>query len=504
MTSVRPGELRGLARSSTLNLIGGGTTALATLLLLLVLTRTLGSSPAGVVLSVVALFQVLIAVAGLGVETGVVRFITARGTETSLGVDHRQFRTLAFGPVLATSLLATAALFWSSAWVGKAIGGTMAVEASAAIRYTAFFLPAAALGAAVLGATRGHLTMRPTVVIERIGRPLLQLGLIVAALAFDASIPVLAGLWSSAYLAQLTAAWAWLRRLEQSTQADGPRKSLRAAAREFWSFTLPRAAATTFRVTLQWFDVVLVAALASPGEAAIYTVATRMLQLGLLTAFAVGQAVEPMFGQAVASGDASRTRDLYKTATAWLILMTWPFYLMLAFFASSALELFGTGFDEGAAVVVILVVSVLFGAGAGPVDILLVMTGKSSWSLWNTAASLAANIGLNLWLIPVMGIEGAALAWTVSRILANSLPLYQLARARGLHPFGREWTLATTVSLVTFGLAAGAARTAFGSDLGVAALAGVAATALFALLVNRFRRPLALDLAFSALRKVSQ
>ena len=39
------------------------------------------------------------------------------------------------------------------------------------------------------------------------------------------------------------------------------------------------------------------------------------------------------------------------------------------------------------------------------------MGGKSSWGAINTGAALTVHIGLNLLLIPHLGILGAAIAW---------------------------------------------------------------------------------------------
>ncbi len=63
----------------------------------------------------------------------------------------------------------------------------------------------------------------------------------------------------------------------------------------FWIFSLPRAFASAFRVGVLWLDVVLVGALISPTAAAVYTVATRLLQVGFIAVEAIGQVVEPIY-----------------------------------------------------------------------------------------------------------------------------------------------------------------------------------------------------------------
>ena len=308
--------------------------------------------------------------------------------------------------------------------------------------------------------------------------------------------------WALPYVVQLGAAGRWLARLHGVHPPRGVDGHTAAeTARVFWAFTLPRALSTTFRVTFQWFDVVLVAGLASPEDAAIYAVVTRLLQPGILAAFSVGQAVEPRLGRLTAAGDDKGTRYFYSTSTGWLILLTWPFYIVLAVFAPAVLGVFGEGFEVGAVAVAIIALSAMLGAGAGPVDILLVMKGKSSWSLWNTALALTINVGLNIVLIPRLGIVGAATSLAVSRVVANVLPMYQLHNLANLHPFGRNWVLATTESGIVFGSIMIAARLAFGPELWAAIGAALVALVPYGLIVWRSRSSLAIDPSFLSFRQ---
>src|SRR5690606_3131325 len=138
------------------------------------------------------------------------------------------------------------------------------------------FLPLAALSAALLGATRGYRTMRPTVVIDRVARPLFQVVVAWITTSLGAPMAITALGWASAYVGQMLFAWLWLENLEKNEPLTESVTPLREAFRTFWRFTLPRAAATSMRTALQWFDVVLVAALSTPEDAAVYTVCTRL------------------------------------------------------------------------------------------------------------------------------------------------------------------------------------------------------------------------------------
>jgi O-antigen/teichoic acid export membrane protein len=133
------------------------------------------------------------------------------------------------------------------------------------------------------------------------------------------------------------------------------------------------------------------------------------------------------------------------------------------------LEVFGRSYTAGYPVMVILGFSMLLATVCGQVDMVLITSGRSSWSLANGLLTVGINVGLDIVLIPRYGILGAAIGWAVAIAVSNLMPLTQLAKVLGLHPFGRGTVIACAVSVVNFGLVPLALRSVLGP--GPAALA---------------------------------
>ena len=106
-------------------------------------------------------------------------------------------------------------------------------------------------------------------------------------------------------------------------------------AREFWSYTAPRAIARVTQTALKRSDIVLVAALASPAEAALYTAATRFIVLGQLFVQSVQQALSPQLSSLFARGEKQAANSVFQAATLWSMIAAWPLYLVMAGFAPS-------------------------------------------------------------------------------------------------------------------------------------------------------------------------
>ena len=75
----------------------------------------------------------------------------------------------------------------------------------------------------------------------------------------------------------------------------------------------------------------------------------------------------------------------------------------------------------------ILALTMLLATGCGQVDMVLITTGRSSWSLINGPLAVVVNVGLDVLLIPRYGIIGRGIGWSAAIIVTNLIPLGQLA-----------------------------------------------------------------------------
>lgn len=489
---IRSQSVTRLATGGTFTLAGAFASGGLGFLVTVAITRGLPSvSQAGAFFGALALFNILIRLAQLGAGTGVIRFFALR-LATGRAAELRPLLSIATLPVLAfsTMLAVALALLAELAATTFASAGSVA-DFAAYVRAFAAFLPAATLLNIMLGASRGFGSMRPTVYLEDLLRPALQLALVALVLTYASDpVPLSLAYWSSTALAALLA-YRWVRRRIASCGATA---RTRANWREFWLFSLPRAMSGVFAVLIQQAGVLLLGALATSAQAGIFAAATRYLVLGNAVQGAILKAFQPLVTTAIAIKDRSEARQLFQTATAWTTLLTWPIYLTIAVHAETLLRAFGQGYGEGRAAMVILAVAWLVGTALGPVDAVLVMAGRSSLSMLNLMAALIANLLLSVALIPRFGSAGAALAWLVGILVHNLLPLWQVWRSLQLHPFGRSTLLSLGASTLCFGVLGWLLRSWLGGAFLQFALAGAVAASTYVLILYLLRRSLGLDL----------
>ncbi len=573
-----------------------------------VVTREFSRAVAGAFFTATSLFLIIEAVASLGAYTGAVYFIARL---RSLGEDSRIPAILraAVIPVIVASVLAAVLMLLVAGSLAQVLlgghlghrGATPGAVANA-LRALALALPFATLLDTFLGASRGYRDMRPTVLVDRIGRTVIQC-LAVTAAAAAGSAALLAPLWALPYLPAAAVAWLWLRRIRRKRvrrrrvtlamlagpgangrgpgglpaaglaapglAAGGPatpggaiirrrapgqagpgrarpadpaaadtdpgwtmtgypaaataatgrpagepatgqpatsqpatgspprsriaaRRLANASPRGFWRFTAPRGLATLAQITIQRIDIVLVAIMRGPAQAAIYTAATRFLVVGQLGNAAISMAAQPRFTEMFAVGDRRGANVVYQATTAWLVILTWPLYLLAVIYGPQLLGIFGHSYRAGDRVIIVLGLAMLLATACGQVDMVLNTTGRSSWSLANGLMAVTINVSLDLFLIPRYGILGAAIGWAAAITITNLTPLAQVAAVVRLHPFGRGTFIACALSAVSFAAVPLAVRALAGGSLGVSAAAVAGGCLLLAAGLWRFRDTLQL------------
>ena len=500
MTAATPAEpsrsidptLTRLARGGMLNLVGAVANGLLSALVYVIVARHYPRPLAGAFFAATALFLILSAVAELGVDTGLLRWLPRYVVENRRG-DIRTCVRIAMRPVYLASVFVAVVVFAAAPWIAQASVDSAQKHAFIGmLRVLAVGLPIAATYDLVLAQTRVYGSMRPTVLIEKFGRGIAQPVAILIVEAWGGGSLALAIAWTAPYLPGLLWALVWNQRVARANAPRTEQRPARAVTEvrsEFWRYTIPRAAARIFQVALQRADIVLVAALRSPKEAAVYAAASRLLVFGQLGTLAVQQVMQPHLSRLLASDDHAGATSVFQTSTAWLMAFAWPAYLVSAAAAPIMLSVFGHGYRGGEAPLVILSLTMLLATACGPVDIVLLMGGRSGLSLINNFASLVADIALNIVLIPKYGITGAAIAWAVALVVRNVLPLWQVRSMMRMTPVsaGALWVMVSAVAC--FGVIPGVARATFGLrlDAFLPTLAGCAVAYLGLLWMGRRR-----------------
>ncbi|GLY28690.1 flippase [Kineosporia sp. NBRC 101731] len=448
----RPGaDLGGAARNGAIALAGSGIAAVTGLLLNVVIGRGFGPSASGEFFVVVAVLTVITTIGKLGADTGLV-WAVARHRALQRPRDIRTTLWVGVVPSLAAGVLMAVALYLLAPWLADVIGA--GDDLDTLFRFSAPFVIVAGPGMVLAAGLRGAGNILGYAAVQNVIvpglRPVLAGIALVAGLGLSAAILT----WNLPFVVGLAIAVVLVARrtraIERAHPDAVPSRPVREVASEFWRFSGPRAVTAALEAAIVWSDVLVVAALASPRDAGIYAAASRFILTGTLAEGAMRVAMAPEISRLLALGDLPGAARLSSVVTQWTVLLSWPLYLVLALYSPAVLSVFGPGFDDGATALTMLSVAMLLVMSAGNNQTILLMSGRSGLQMANRVLALGGNLAMNFLLVPIWGMNGAAVAWSVTWVADALLVMLEVRYAVGLERTWRRVYPAMLMSALAF------------------------------------------------------
>jgi O-antigen/teichoic acid export membrane protein len=181
-------------------------------------------------------------------------------------------------------------------------------------------------------------------------------------------------------------------------------------------------------------DIVMISAFIGPEQAGLYSAATRLAMLCTFVLTAVNMVIAPQISTLYQAQKRVELQTLLRHAALLIALATLPIALILILGANLALGLFGADFIAANQALYILTGAQLFNALSGSVGFIMTMTGHHKRAAIYFTLALAANLILNAVLIPMWGINGAAIATASSTLLWNIMLCLYVVKHLRLNP----------------------------------------------------------------------
>lgn len=451
-----------------------------------VFARWLGPDGFGVYSLALIILALVGGIGTLGLDNSVARFaayyLGSGETDRIRGLlGYGVLRVLLFSTILALGLLV--------AFRFRLFDQTRLASLGSHSLVIVIAIPLYALQLILFQSALGLQSVNARVLLEKVGQPLCRL-VVPFALILWAATPTSAavsGLVVSALL--LDAASAFLVRSKlKPYRPGGPVKSLEK--KQWLAYALPFVfySLQTFVSSGMGLDVFLVGALLSMHTAGIYSAAFRLTPVLWLARGAMDYNFGPRAAVLFGQSNLKEIGTLYRSTSTFALAWTLPGALLLAVFSRPVMRaFFGSAYEAGGSALSLLVLAFVVDSAAGCNITLLAMVGRSGLVLLNGILGGVALLSVSLVLIPRWGMAGAALATVSSIVVTNFLATWEIWKLYRLQPFSHM-----ALRLLAAGIAVATLMT-FWRDLvlpflwpgllGLAASAGVALLAYFALLL---------------------
>jgi len=159
-------------------------------------------------------------------------------------------------------------------------------------------------------------------------------------------------------------------------------------------------------------------------QVGIYSACISLSMMISFIPMAIGGYIAPKISLAYAKKNKTEVKNIFKNSFKLIIVTTIPIYLTIIYFSNFFLELFGDEFTVATTTLFIVSIGFLSESLCGPVGFILNMTDNQHIFMKVLFVSLIINIIVNALLIPTYGINGAAIAlslsmlfWTISSLI---------------------------------------------------------------------------------------
>ena len=198
-------------------------------------------------------------------------------------------------------------------------------------------------------------------------------------------------------------------------------------------------------------DQVMIGNMLDNESVGIFSAAGKISELPVALILVINSAIYPVQA-AQYKNDPARFLNGYRMLTHMYTFIAYILLLIVLPGAGFIMGIYPHSFAAGVSVLQINFLGLVFIFNAGATNAYLSLTGNQRYLLYTNIAATVINIGLNYFLIPAFGINGAAWASTISEFIA-------LLLLNGIFPKIRYMFKVQTNALVPIGLfRKGAAR----------------------------------------------
>lgn len=183
---------------------------------------------------------------------------------------------------------------------------------------------------------------------------------------------------------------------------------------------IPMLISGSLYLVMSWSDTLMLGYFMTEGDVGLYRFVFKMATLITFSQFAINSMAAPMISGFSTHKDVGGLRKIIHQI-AWVNLaLSLPIFIVFTIFPTWVLETAGDGdMSSGVITLQVLAIGQLVNALCGPVMYTLNMSGYEKVSQNIMLWTALMNIVLNLVLIPMIGILGAAIATTVSMVAWN-------------------------------------------------------------------------------------
>lgn len=202
--------------------------------------------------------------------------------------------------------------------------------------------------------------------------------------------------------------------------------------KEVFIYSAPLMVVGFVQQMMMWADTIMVGYFMEPSDVGIYNAVVRVAMASTILLYVVNTTMTPLISKACAKKNYQQVADIFHVSVYALTIISFPVFFLMIVFSGEIVNLFGEEFKAGSVPLIVLLAGQFVNVLSGPSGYVLTLSGREKVEVMNIFITFVMNVSLNILLIPIYGLTGAAIATASSLTLVNVFRVAQNKRIIGL------------------------------------------------------------------------
>jgi len=205
--------------------------------------------------------------------------------------------------------------------------------------------------------------------------------------------------------------------------------------KELLSFSWPLMFAGMLGLVMGWIDTLMLGYFLTAKDVGIYRASLATARLLVVVPASFSSIFFPLITELYSKGQIEELKDTNYAVTKWIFMIVFPLVLLMILFSKQILYiLYGSAYIAGKLSLCILSLGYLVISIFDPTNQIIKTVGKTKLIMSNTGVGAVLNVILNFLLIPAYGINGAAIATTISLLTVRTLTFAEVYAITRIQP----------------------------------------------------------------------
>lgn len=381
------------------------------------------------------ILRIMATLTALGMHVGVVRL----GTPFYKKQDYSGLKNIIFQTFTISffsSSLISALIFVFAGWISVEVFHDPDFEP--VLRMFVVAIPFAALLTIAGATTRLTKYTRYDVLSQQLGRPAVHLFLMFVFYFLGWGLLGLTGAAVLSFILAVILSLYYVFKL--FPEVIRAKRTAGFFNRELLMLSVPATMLGTVNFINSRIDRLMLGYFGAAEDVGIYQAISQIVIVFTIVQMAFTSILSPMIADYYQAGENDRLQQIYWLGTKWALYICLPIFALIMILPNELIiVLFGAKFAENSMVLIVLAIGELFNVSTGAVGAVMYMTGRERRYLVISLVAFTTNIILNILLIPIWDITGAAVATSMGTVVLFGLGIIDMKRFLNISTYNRRF-----------------------------------------------------------------